>query len=613
MNYVELVSSLRDAFPAPTRDPRQDAWLVQTINQAISDTTKLKNQSPILTLRTPKDYAEARKARMALDAHIDVPDITAKLTEYLEGLTIWGHPLTQENVVPPPTIPGIVASLLCTVYNPNLVWDQYSRKVAQAEIELTAMMSDLVGFDPAISSGVFTFGGTATVFYGIKAGLEKAMPGSNRTGIRAGEVVVLAGERSHFCSSNATEWLGIGTDNLWKVPSNDRHETDVEAFRAIFRKALDQGKTVAAIVATMGTTDHFAIDDLAKIVAIRDEFVEEYGLHYRPHIHADAVIGWAWSVFNDYFGPQHDDDPLGFQDDEEETYRTLVMASRRISKLKLADSLGIDFHKTGFTPYLSSMVLFKNTRDAEGRVRDDLTRLHHDPTVMPYLFQFGEYKPGEYTMETTRSGCGIMMAMANMMLFGKRGMQALLGYLVSQRLRLKTRLDNDAHATVLNPHNPGTVNLFRTYPNDVETPIIDQERHDPSFRDRVLLYNAYNLAVEKYIHERAMAGEGVVLSKTNAYASTTYDDPHLKLPLPIVALKSYMLSPFIERQHVDLVYRTVKDARKVVTADMVQAYLEAHLAELKSQAESKLEAAVGFDAAEEARRICAECFAPSSK
>lgn len=302
MNYVELVTKLREAFPAPTLDQRQDAWLVQTINQAINDTTKLKNQSPILTVRTPRNYAEARQARMAVDANIDVPQITARLTEYLEGLTIWGHPLTQENVVPPPTIPGIVASLLCTVYNPNLVWDQYSKKVAQAEIEMTAMMADLMGFDPDIASGIFTFGGTGTVFYGVKAGLEKAMPGTNRSGVRAGEVVILAGERSHFCSSNAAEWLGIGTDNLWKIPSNDRHETDIAAYEKILRAALDQGKKVAAIVATMGTTDHFAIDDLAKIVAIRDSLAAEYGLHYKPHIHADAVIGWAWSVFNDYFG-----------------------------------------------------------------------------------------------------------------------------------------------------------------------------------------------------------------------------------------------------------------------------------------------------------------------
>ena len=608
MNYLELVQSLREAFPAPTLDRRQDAWLVHTITQAINGTTRLKNQSPILTVRTPGDYAHAHEARIATEPNLDIHEITSKITSYMEGLTIWGHPLTQENVVPPPTIPGIVASLLCTVFNPNLVWDEYSRKVALAELELTAMMADLLGYDPQVASGVFTFGGTGTVFYGLKAGLEKAMPGSGRTGVRGGDVVILAGERSHYCSSNAAQWLGVGTDNLWKIPSNENHETNPAELRQLLRRALEQGKAVAGIVATMGTTDHFALDNLEEIVAIRDELTAEFGLSYKPHIHADAVIGWAWSAFNDYFGPDHDEDPLGFQEDEEETYRTLVMTSRRISQLCRADSVGIDFHKTGFTPYLSSMVMFKNTRDAAGKPVNDLQRLRHDRSSMPYLFQFGEYKPGEFTMETTRSGCGVMMALANLTLFGKRGLQALLGYLVSQRLRLKTKLDNDAHITVLNPHNPGTVTLFRAYPNDVLTPVIDRERHDPGLRDRLLMYNAYNLVLEQEIHQRAMAGEGVVLSKTSAYTTTGYQDNQLQLHLPIVALKSYMMSPFIEKSHVDLVYRTVRECRKGLKREDVQAALAEHLGDLQAQAETRLGATLAMSPEAEAARICGEHF-----
>lgn len=612
MNYLELVAALREAFPAPTIDRRQDAWLVHTITQAIDGTTRLKNQSPILTVKTPGDYSHARDARVATEPNLDIHEITRKITSYMEGLTIWGHPLTQENVVPPPTIPGIVASLLCTVFNPNLVWDEYSRKVALAELELTAMMADLVGFDPQLASGVFTFGGTGTVFYGLKSGLEKAMPGSGRTGVRGGDVIILASDHSHFCSSNAAQWLGIGTDNLWKIRSNERHEMDTGLFKRLMRQALDQGKAVAGIVATMGTTDHFAIDNLEEIVAIRDELAAEYGLPYKPHIHADAVIGWAWSVFNDYFGPDHDADPLGFQEDEEETYRTLVMTSRKISKLKLADSLGIDFHKTGFTPYLSSMVLFKNHRNAEGKPANELESLRHDLGVMPYLFQYGDYKPGEFTIETTRSGNGVMMALANLTLFGKRGMQALLGYLVSQRLRLKTKLDNDPHITVLNPANPGTVTLFRAYPNDVLTPVIDNERNDETMRDSLLLYNAYNMALEQKMHEKAMAGAGVVLSKTNAHSTTTYEDRQFGINLPIAALKSYMMSPFIEKTHVDLVYKGVRECRKQLQPAEVEAALAEHLVELQSRARICGIDQKAFDPKAEASRICAHYFKPKS-
>ncbi|MFM7131307.1 MAG: pyridoxal phosphate-dependent decarboxylase family protein, partial [bacterium] len=515
----------------------------------------------------------------------------------------------QENVVPPPTIPGIVASMLCTVFNPNLVWDQYSRKVAQAEMEVTAMVSDLVGYDPQISSGVFTFGGTGTVFYGLKVGLEKAMPGHSKSGMKGGDAVIIAGERSHYCAYSAAQWLGVGTDHLWKVATTETHEMRPDALREKMRKALDECKTIAGIVATMGTTDHFAIDDLEKIVAIRDELAAEYKLPYKPHIHADAVIGWAWSVFNDYFGPNSDIDPLGFQADDEETYRTLVMTSRRIRNLKLADSIGIDFHKTGFSPYVSSMVLFKNRRNEAGEAQNDLSLLRHDQAAMPYLFHFGNYKPGEFTIETTRAGTGVFMALANLRLFGKRGLQALLGYLVSQRLRLKSRLDNDPHITVLNSGNRGTVTLFRTYPSGVETPIIDQEISDPGTRDRLLLFNAFNETVEKYLHQKAMAGEGVVLSKTNAYTTTVYEDHLLKMKLPIMALKSYMLSPFIERKHVDLVLATVRESRKTATREMVESSLVEHLSDLIIQSTRHTGIEPGIDAAAEARRITSEHFA----
>jgi L-2,4-diaminobutyrate decarboxylase len=603
MNYLELVESLREAFPAPTLDRRQDAWLVHCITQAIAGTTNLKNQSPILNVRTPGSYENVRDARIDENPQLDLHAITREISSYLEGLTIWGHPLTQENVVPPPTIPGIVAGMLCTVFNPNLVWDQYSRKVAQAELEVTAMVSDMIGYDPQISSGVFTFGGTGTVFYGLKVGLEKAMPGHSQTGMRGGEVVFIEGERGHYCSYSAAQWLGVGTNNLLKVPTTEFHDMQPDALRDTMRRALDEGKAIGGIVATMGTTDHFGVDNLEKIVAIRNELAAEYKLPYLPHIHADAVIGWAWSAFNDYFGPNQDVDPLGFQADDEETYRTLVMTSRRIRDLKLADSIGIDFHKTGFSPYLSSMVLFKNRRDEAGNAVNDLTLLRHDSSAMPYLFHFGNYKPGEFTMETTRSGTGVLMALANLRLFGKRGLQALLGYLVSQRLRLKNRLDNDPHITVLNSGNRGTVTLFRTYPTGVETPIIDQERTDPATRDRLLLHNAFNETVEVYLHQKAMAGEGVILSKTSAYTTTDYEDASFKMKLPVMALKSYMLSPFIERRHVDLVLANVREARLTATSQQVEEALAHHLSDLATQCQRNTGQSPEIDPASEARRI----------
>ena len=46
-----------------------------------------------------------------------VEHVTTELVGYLRGMTIFGHPHTQQNVVPPPTISSLIGVLLasCTI------------------------------------------------------------------------------------------------------------------------------------------------------------------------------------------------------------------------------------------------------------------------------------------------------------------------------------------------------------------------------------------------------------------------------------------------------------------------------------------------------------------
>jgi L-2,4-diaminobutyrate decarboxylase len=277
-------------------------------------------------------------------------------------------------------------------------------------------------------------------------------------------------------------------------------------------------------------------------VRVRDEVVSSCGLDYVPHVHADAVIGWAWSVFNDYDFEQN---ALGFR---HRTVRALAGASRRIRHLGLADSIGVDFHKTGFAPYISSAILLRDGRDFQ--------RLAHRDEDTPYIFQSGSHHPGRYTLETTRAGSGPLAAIANLRLFGKRGLQALLGHLVTMAEELREHLDGHAATTVLNGDNFGPVTIFRVYPDGVDTfSAPQQERTDPRCRERLIAYNEYNRRIFDLIQADAMQGQGVVISLTDCYRMTDYGEP-------IVALKSYILSPFSEDQHVNAVLDSIWNARK---------------------------------------------------
>lgn len=541
-SYKDHVAHLRTAFPAPVSDRLHDAYFVFSCLRALDQVDALKSAAPLLGSPVSLDYEAARRRRID-DAPMTLEAVTSELVQYLSGMFIWGHPRAQINVVPPPTIPSIIGGLLPSIYNPNLVSDESSRQVSIAEVEAIAMTAGLVGYDPSVADGVFTFGGTGTLMYATKIGLEKAMPGVRERGLRQPAVLVCS-DRAHYANLTAANWLGLGEAQVVKVASTDDNQIRMDAYERELTALVDAGTRVACIVATMGTTDAFGLDDLAGMVRVRDELVRTRGLDYVPHVHADAVIGWAWSVFNDY---DFDGNPLGFR---HRTVRALAGTARRIRHLGLADSLGVDYHKTGFTPYVSSAVLVKDRRD--------LARLARREEDTPYVFQSGERHPGKFTIETSRAGSGPLAALANLRLFGRQGLQSLLGHLVAMAEELREQLEGHPSTTVLNGDNFGPVTLFRVYPDGVDTfSMPEQERRDPACREQLLAHNAYNRHVFELIQADALQGVGVVISLTDCYRDTAYGEP-------IVALKSYILSPFSDEQQVHAVLDSIAKARRAI-------------------------------------------------
>lgn len=545
IRYRELLDEIRQGFPQPISDRFHDSYFVFSILRALDVVDSKKSEIPLLGELPEPQFAPAVAARLR-DDPMALEQVIPELVEHLDGMFIWGHPRSQINVTSPPSIASIVGALLPTIYNPNLVSVETSCNLAVAEVRAAAMTAALIGYDPESSGGLFTFGGTGTDLYGMKIGLEKAAPGTIEKGLACERAVILSSDQAHYCRLSIAGWLGIGERNAVAVPTTDDNAMKLDELERKLRELLDDGARIAGIIATMGTTDAFGLDDLAGIVKIRDALVDEYQLDYRPHVHADAVIGWAWSVFNDY---DVEENPLDFR---ARTIRALAAAVRRIKHLALADSVGIDFHKTGFAPYVSSLFLVKN--------KHDLALISRSRDKMPYLFQTGTYHPGEMTLETSRAATGPMAALANLLLLGKDGLRALLGHLVEMAEVLREELEAHSSTTVLNVENVGTVTLFRAYPDDVDTFTIKQEEfHDPDAGELIRRHNELNRKIFRITHEEALAGKGVIIGLTECYRRSASGEP-------INALKSYIMSPFTDEANIRMVVERVLAARRQVLA-----------------------------------------------
>ena len=545
--YQDLLARLKTHFPAPISNPILDGYFVHTVSRFLDLVDDLKSTAPLLGHSRQAHYNHSLGQTFP-ETMSSGPEILRLLQDYCRGMTVWNHPNAQVNVICGTTIPAILACIAAAIYNPNILWDEYGGRFCEAEIEAVAMAADLIGYDPMAAGGVFTFSGTGTIFYGVKVALEKIFQGRAMTqGIRE-DVKIVTSAVSHYAKLNVTGWLGIGTNNLITLPATPDNDMSLPHLEDYLRQAFRQGDKVAAIIATMGTTDAFGVDDLAGIVRLRDELAKEFPGAHPPHIHADAVIGWVWSVFRNYDFAQN---PLGFQP---RTLAALEHSLTRLKHLALADSIGYDFHKTGYAPYISSAFLVRD--------RQDLNLLSRHPEHMPYLYQFGEYKPGIFTLEFSRPGAGALAALANMRLLGKEGYRVLIGHVVEMAETLRDWLERYPFTQVLNDNNYGPVTLFRVYPDGVDAEAAcRRELTDPAYRDQVLAHNAYNRRIFDAIHQRAMRGEGVLLSWTEAYRHADYRG---EAGPPVSALKSFILSPWTDLAAVELVTRQVAEARAQV-------------------------------------------------
>ena len=103
-DYRKIMDAVKQAFPSPVSDPVKDAYFVHTISRGLDRLDDLKTERPYLGERAVLDYDEAHSAAFPDTMH-SVEETVATTAGYLEGMTIWGHPKTQINVGPPPSIP----------------------------------------------------------------------------------------------------------------------------------------------------------------------------------------------------------------------------------------------------------------------------------------------------------------------------------------------------------------------------------------------------------------------------------------------------------------------------------------------------------------------------
>lgn len=477
------------------------------------------------------------------------------VVKLFNGAPNWGSPLTMCNVAPQSNTAAIIASMLSQVFSANILGGEYAWNVHRAELETAGMLGNLIGWNPLNTGAIYTYGGGGCWTYGLKYGLTRVLPDSRSRGVRT-DAKVICSRQAHYVQQNATDWTGLGMDNIVQVRTDtSTNQMDLFHLEEILQDLSARKIPVATVVCTMGTTDASAFDPIREVRELLDRYPNPPGFG-NSVLYADAVIGWSWIFFRDYDFEQN---PLGFSD------RILPVLKRNgqaMSELRFADAVGIDFHKAGWAPYVSSCFLYRDAAEFE-----DLHRRGSDA----YLQARTPYNPMYYTLEVSRTASGSLAGWATLKYFGKEGMQAILGGILESKYYLYDLLSAQADMVCVNPQDTGFVTLFRVYPKGVDAKLaFAQELSDPERRGDLLKHNRLTEAVGNKLFDWYRSGQRIEgqctphLSFSTGFRDAAYNRDGGDPEAVVYALKSFPMNVLVGPEIMRWTLRCVQLARDAV-------------------------------------------------
>lgn len=544
-------------FPSPYRDENDP--LAKNIAKAIKliDDLKQEPDGPAYLGKSSKlnyIYPDVKNTVIGQES-MPLDKVIEEAVKLFEGMPNVNSPLTMSNVWPQPNTASIIASILPLLFTPNIIEGEYAWNVHKAELESGGMLSKLFGWNPKNAGCIYTYGGSGCWLYGLKYALTRVLPDSRNKGVRT-DAKVLVSTQSHYCKANATDWTGLGMDNIVQIPTDPQtNQMNVLLLEAKVKELTEAGIPVASVVCTMGTTDASVFDPITDARRILDKYPNCKG-YGKALLYADAVAGWSWLAFRHY---DFANNPLGFSGQVVEILRQNV---EMMKGLEYADAVGVDFHKFGFAPYTSSCFVYKDAAEFESIMRRG---------SYAYLQEVTPYNPMYYTLEVSRSGAGSLAGWATLKYLGIEGLQAVLGGILEVRYYFQNTIDKHKSFACTDPDNTGFITLFRVYADGVDADNqYRKEVEDPSYRDQLIRNNALTAAIGEKLFDWYLQGHKVNgkftphMAYSTGFRTTDYNPDGSDAEAVIYALKTYPMNVFVTPEVMDHVVDCVLAARDEV-------------------------------------------------
>lgn len=220
---------------------------------------------------------------------------------------------------------GAFADLLAGIMNNNAaIGDQSAMYVDKQVIN---WCKELMNY-PADGSGILVSGGSIANITGLIVARNTMIADAKNAGIYAanGKLTAYCSVETHNCLGKAAEMIGIGSEQLRKIPVDSRFQIDVETLKNKIREDKANGFIPFCIIGNAGTVNTGAIDPLEDLLKIARE--------ENTWFHIDGAFGALAKL-----SPAYQD---------------------QLKAIEQADSVAFDLHKWMYMQYEVGCVLFKD-------------------------------------------------------------------------------------------------------------------------------------------------------------------------------------------------------------------------------------------------------------
>jgi aromatic-L-amino-acid/L-tryptophan decarboxylase len=306
---------------------------------------------------------------------------------------------------------GALGDFIAAIQGSNLGGGNHA--AALMDQQVVGWFKDMIGF-PALASGTLVSGGSManiiglTVARNVKAGVDV-----RECGVATIEKPLrfYGSDQLHSCHRKAMELLGLGNRALRRVPTDGELKIDLAALRTAIAEDRAAGFMPTCVIATAGTVNTGAIDDLQALAALAAQ--EDLWLH------VDGCIGALIAI-----APRN---------------------AHRVAGIERADSVALDPHKWLHAPFEAGCALVKDAsfhRNAFAVTPEYLETTPRGLAAAPWLHDYG--------LQTTRGFRALKIWMA-LKEHGVEKFGRLIDQNIAQGHYLGTRIEAEPLLEMISP------------------------------------------------------------------------------------------------------------------------------------------------------------------